>query len=350
MNFKGFKMKLEWSVQELELKENFRISRDTYSIRETIIVELSEGGKTGYGEVSPNRYYGVSLEDITNTLEQHRGAVECLTFCDPKTLWYQFKRIFKENYFVISALDMAAYDLMGKIKNLSVLNSFPGSATTFSTSYTIGLANIEEMIAKVERLKWPMYKIKLGSNQDLAIIHEIRKITNSRIIVDANCAWTYVETIWKSKELKSMGVEFIEQPIPSENMDEIHALKKNSHLPIMVDESCVIQTDVAKCAALFDGINIKLAKCGGITPAFKMIREAKRLNLKIMVGCMIESSIAIAAALPLLRYADYGDLDSPMLLKKDLAIGPTFENGQIIATQKPGLGFEILIENFTSSI
>ncbi len=340
-------MKLEWSVQELELKEEFGISRDTYTKRKTIIVELSEEGFTGYGEISPNRYYDLTVESIISALSLNKNAVERLVFCDPKIFWFYLKRIFNSNYFVISALDMAAYDLMGKLTNTNILSIFQGSRTKFKTSFTIGLGKIEEMVNKVKQTDWPLYKVKLGSSNDIAIIHEIRKVTNSEIIVDANCAWSYGESIWKSKELKDFGVTFIEQPLPVRNWKEMQKLKEETHLPIIADESCVEEKDVEKCSDVFDGINIKLAKCGGITPAYKMIKEAKRRKLKVMIGCMVESSIAISAAIPLLRYVDYGDLDGPMLIKQDLAKGPEFKNGFIVPGKSPGLGIELLLENFS---
>lgn len=335
-------MKLDWSVHDLELKEHFGISRETYTGRKTVIVALSDGQFTGYGEISPNRYYNLSVFDITNALESKKDAVEGLQFCDPKIFWFYLKKIFGDNYFVISALDIAAYDLMGKISGKNILKSFQGSGVRFRTSYTIGLASIEEMVAKVKKTQWPLYKIKLGTKQDIAIIHEIRKVTDAELIVDANCAWTAEETIWKSRELKEMGVLFIEQPLPAENQIEMKGLRERSFLPLIADESCVIEKDVSNCAKFFDGINIKLAKCGGITPAYRMIKEAKKRRLKVMVGCMVESSIAISGAVPLLRYVDYGDLDGPMLLQKDLAVGLSYENGWIYPGRGAGLGVELI--------
>ena len=343
-------MQLSWSVENLKLKEEFGISRGSFSEKKTVIVMLSESGFTGYGEVSPNNYYNVYLDTIVNALIVCKSKVEQLEFCSPENYWVYLKNIVENNYFILSALDMAAYDLMGKIENRSVHSYFSGEKRPVLSSYTIGLSSIEAMVAKVNQTKWPLYKIKLGSTNDLLIVNEIRKVTNARLIVDANCAWTAKETISKSKELLDLNVEFIEQPLSANDTVSVKHLRDKCYLPIIADESCVVEQDVDKCAKYYDGVNIKLAKCGGITPAFRMINSARAKGLKVMIGCMVESSIAISATLPLLKYVDFADVDAPLLISNDLSTGIKYDNGYITSLNGVGLGLNITKDSLLGTL
>ncbi|WP_034040822.1 dipeptide epimerase [Wocania ichthyoenteri] len=334
-------MYLKWTIKEIELKQKFSISRHSYSKRKTVIVELSHKGFKGYGEVSANSYYNITTNDIVNCLAINKDFIERIDFVNPELFWIQLKAILHDNYFVLSALDAAAYDLMGKLQGISIHQMLGASKNGYPTSYTIGINSLEMMTRQIRDNKWPLYKVKLGTENDIEIIEGLRKISNADFIVDANCAWGLNESIYKSKELKSLGVIFIEQPLKSDNYVEMEELSSKAHLPIIADESCIILEDVEKCAKVFNGINIKLAKCGGITPAMKMIEIAKNKNIKIMIGCMVESTIATAAALPLLSFADFGDLDGPLLLNDDLASGLIYENGLIKVPQGSGLGISV---------
>jgi len=187
-------------------------------------------------------------------------------------------------------------------------------------------------------LPWPIYKIKLGTKNDLQIVKELRKHSNSIFRIDANCGWTVSETIKNSIELKKLGVEFIEQPLAIEDWKGSKFLLNNSHLPIIADESCVIESDIEKCFDHFHGVNIKLMKCGGLTPAKRMLKKAKLLGLTTMVGCMTESSVGISAIAHLAPILDYIDMDGALLLKNDIATGVTLENGTIVFSELTGTG------------
>ncbi len=211
------------------------------------------------------------------------------------------------------------------------------------TNYTIGIATIEKMVEKMEEKPWPLYKIKLGTNHDVAIVKALREHTDATFRVDANCAWTPEETIANSFELKKLGVEFIEQPLKADNLEGMKKVMAESALPIIADESCIVESDVEKCEGHFHGINIKLTKCGGLTPARRMIKKAKTLGLKVMVGCMTESTVGISAIAQLLPQLDYVDMDGAMLLKGDIASGVIIEdNGQVIFPELPGSGIALL--------
>jgi L-alanine-DL-glutamate epimerase-like enolase superfamily enzyme len=194
------------------------------------------------------------------------------------------------------------------------------------------------MIKKLREIPWPIYKIKLGSKNDLAIIRALRDETDALFRVDANAAWTADQCIAYAPILKELGVEFIEQPLPADDWLAMKKVKELSVLPLIADESCRTIDDLLQCAGSFHGINVKLSKAGGLTPAREMLLKAKEMGLKTMVGCMTESSVGISAVGQLLPYLDYVDMDGALLLAEDIAIGPEIVNGQVFLADRPGTG------------
>jgi len=194
------------------------------------------------------------------------------------------------------------------------------------------------MINKIKEKPWPIYKIKLGVPNDVEIIEELRKHTDAVFRIDCNGAWTAKEAFEKIDVLKDLGVEFIEQPLHKDDWDGMKWLYELSPLPLIADESCVLENDVEKCHNYFHGINIKLTKCSGITPALRMIDRARGLDMKVMIGSMNESTIGSAAIAHLLPLIDYVDVDGPLLLEEDLATGLTYNNGVVTTSNEPGLG------------
>lgn len=206
------------------------------------------------------------------------------------------------------------------------------------TDYTIGIDSIDKMVAKMKSKPWPVYKIKLGTDEDIEIIKALREHTDAVFRIDANAGWTLEEALHKIPQLASLGVEFIEQPLEKENWEGMKVLFEQSVLPLIADESCVFEQDVKKCFQHFHGINIKLTKCSGITPALRMIKEARSLNMKVMMGSMNEGTIGSAAIAHFLPQLDYVDLDGPLLLSADNATGLNFDYGKVILSNRPGLG------------
>jgi L-alanine-DL-glutamate epimerase-like enolase superfamily enzyme len=198
------------------------------------------------------------------------------------------------------------------------------------------------MRRKIIETPWPIYKIKLGTEHDVEIVSELRKITNAVFRIDANCAWTVEETLRNAIQLKELGVEFIEQPLHSDDWDGMKYLKKESVLPLIADESCQRYEDVEKCVEGFHGINIKLMKCGGLTPALKMIKQARELNLKVMAGCMAESTVGISNLAQIAPLLDYIDADGGMLIKNDTANGVSLKYGRIAYPKENGSGITLL--------
>lgn len=336
-------MELVLKKHQLHLQHTFTISRESYNFQNSLIVALSLKNKTGYGEATSNPYYKVTVDSIINEIEAVRSEIESYQFNTPE-IFHRFLTTLPLSNFTICALDLAANDLYGRLleKPLYKIWNFDNSYYPI-TNYTIGLDTIPKMIDKMKEKPWPIYKIKLGTTNDVFIIKELRKYSNAIFRVDANCAWNANETIENSILLKELGVEFIEQPLKADDWAGMKKVKLKSVIPVIADESCILETDVEKCADYFHGVNIKLVKCGGLTPARRMIKKVKDLNLKVMVGCMTESSVGISAIAQLLPQLDYVDMDGAMLLKDDIASGvEILENGKIVFSKLPGSGIQLL--------
>ncbi|WP_026836841.1 dipeptide epimerase [Gillisia sp. JM1] len=336
-------MKLEFFTFDLELKDTFTISHGSRNFQETLIVAISEGNVTGYGEAAATSYYGVSTEGMIAAIKKVEPILKENVQRNPEELWELTYPLLKDQPFAQCALDMALHDLHGKRNGQPLYKMWGLELKDLPiTNYTIGIDSVEKMIDKIRQFPWPVYKIKLGTTDDVRIIKELRKHTDSTFRVDANGAWGVEETIQNAIKLKELKVEFIEQPLAADNNEGMPEVFKNSVLPIIADESCLVEKDVVKCSEFFHGINIKLTKCGGITPALRMISEARKLNLKVMVGCMTESSVGISAIAQLLPLLDYVDMDGALLLKNDIADGVKSANGKIIFPERNGTGVELL--------
>jgi len=273
-------------------------------------------------------------------LERKKLFVEKFAFTEPDRYWHYLHHLFPNNPFLVCALDMAAWDLYGKIKSkpLKELWKIEQPLETI-TDYTIGIDTIEKMLEKMQEKPWPIYKIKLGTDQDIEIVKALRNVTDSIIRIDANAAWEVEEALKKIIVFKDLGVEFIEQPLAKDDWEGMKYLFQHSPLPLVADESCVREQDVEKCHNHFHGINIKLTKCSGITPALRMIKKARELNIKVMVGSMNESTLGSAAIAHLMPQADYADLDGPLLLEEDIATGLIYHSdGRVQTSNESGLG------------
>lgn len=324
---------------DLPFKHPFTISRGTKTHQPTLIVELEHKGLKGYGEAPAITYYHIPVEKMIADLEANRGMIERFALTDPKRYWHYLHHLLPQNPFLVCALDIAAWDLFGQqlgkpLYALWGLDPERGPAT----DYTIGIDTIEKMVAKMEEKPWPIYKVKLGVSDDLAIIDALRRHTDARLRVDANAGWTVEEALQKIPRLAELGVEFVEQPLARDNWDGMKTLYRESALPLIADESCVKEEDVDACQGHFHGINIKLTKCSGLTPARRMIQKARSLDMKVMVGSMNESSIGSAAIAHLLPEIDFVDMDGPLLLNEDVATGLVFDHGKVTIPRGPGLG------------
>lgn len=328
----------------LPLEHEFTIARESISVQRSLVVELEQDGLSGFGEVTENAFYGHTLSSMSAAIEACSPALRAHTLRDPAKLWEELRPTLADDFFALSAIDAAAYDLYGKLTHRYThdllglaWNEVPHS------SYTIGIDTMERMIAKLEqRPGWPIYKIKLGTPHDVEIVSELRARTTAVFRVDANCGWTVDDAIERSHALKGLGVEFVEQPLPAmATDDQQRRLFAESALPVIADESCLTESDVERCVERFHGINIKLCKCGGLTPAVRMLRRARQHGMQTMVGCMVESSIGISAAAQLLPLLDHADLDGALLISADPGMGATVDQGAVTLPDRFGNGCEL---------
>ncbi|MEI7581724.1 dipeptide epimerase [Runella sp.] len=336
-------MQLFFHRFDLRLRHTFTIAHDSRDVQPTLIVELRDGDCRGFGEATSNKYYGITIEGMIEELKTIQFLIENHNLQSPEAFWELVHPFLKNNPFAQCALDEAANDVWAKKRGQKLYEAWGLSAEQIPiTDYTIGIDSIEKMVVKMQEFPWPLYKIKLGTNEDIAIVKELRKHTDAIFRVDANCAWTAEQAIEYSYELKALGVEFIEQPLKADDWKGMKRVYAESALPCIADESCIIESDVAKCAGYFHGVNVKLTKCGGLTPARRMIAEAKALGMKTMVGCMNESSVGISAIAHLLPLLDYVDMDGTLLIANDPAVGVTFDFGKVLFADENGTGASLL--------
>lgn len=334
-------MKAQYYIHNLKFRHPFTISKGTKTHQPTFIVELEHFGIKGYGEACAIAYYNIPVKKMAADLEAKKTFVEKFAFTEPDRYWHYLHHLFPQNPFLVCALDIAAWDIYGKLKRKKLYELWNGDISKNPiTDYTIGIDSIEKMVAKMKEKPWPIYKIKVGTADDIAIVKALRENTDATLRVDANAAWNVETALKLIPQLKELGVEFVEQPLAKDDWEGMKILYKESSLPLYADEACVFESDVEKCKDHFHGINIKLTKCSGITPARRMIDKAKELGLKIMIGCMNESTIGSAAIAHLLPFIDHVDMDGPLLLEEDIATGIDYDFGKIIYSDRPGLGIE----------
>jgi L-alanine-DL-glutamate epimerase-like enolase superfamily enzyme len=341
-------VQLDFWEQQLPFEYPFTISNGrTKTHQSSLMVRLSLGNWSGFGEAPAIVYYQVTVAHMMEQLEKNRKLIEKFALIDPERFWHFLHHLFPQDPFLVCALDMAGWDLFGQMKKQSLHEMWqtPWEVNQVPIcDYTLGIDPIEKMVQKMEAHPWPIYKVKVGTDYDIEMISALRKHTTHPIRVDANAGWTTEEALQKISALAELGVELVEQPLAKDNWEGMKILKQASVLPLFADESCVFEKDVALCAEHFHGINIKLTKCSGLTPALRMIKEARTLGLKVMMGSMNESVIGSAAIAQFLPQLDYVDMDGPLLMTELNGVGLDFEfqqnKGQIQPLTAPGLGVQ----------
>jgi L-alanine-DL-glutamate epimerase-like enolase superfamily enzyme len=354
-------VELSFWEQKLPFEYPFTISNGrTKTHQHSLMVRLSLGNWDGFGEAPAIVYYNVSVEGMMEQLEKHRKVIEKFALIDPERFWHFLHHLFPNDPFLVCALDMAGWDLWGQMKKQPLhklwgtewnTNTLPDHEDFYKVNslppicdYTLGIDPIEKMVKKMEAHPWPIYKVKVGTEYDIEMITALRQHTDKPIRVDANAGWTTEEALIKIPTLATLGVELVEQPLAKDNWEGMQQLKQQGILPLFADENCVYEKDVATCANYFDGINIKLTKCSGLTPALRMINEARSLGLKVMMGSMNESVIGSAAIAQFLPQLDYVDMDGPLLMTEVNGVGLNYsfenENGRIEPLKYYGLGVQ----------
>ena len=323
---------------ELTLRSPFRVSRGASVACRNVVFELAADGEIGRGEAAPISRYAESADSAAVALaEMARGLDGVRDFAEAGA------RLARPGQRAAqSAFDSALHDLAGRRLGVSVRELLGLARRPLPpTSWTIGLDPIPDALAKVAAAgAFEVLKLKMGAEFDMELLRAVRESTRQTIRVDANEGWSFAGALERLPELARLGVEFIEQPLPEGQLEEIRELRKRSPLPFIADESVHGAADIPKLVGAFDGINLKLAKCGGIAPAREMIAVARAHGLKILLGCMIESSLGIAAALALAPLVDWLDLDGHLLIENDPFTGLGFANGCLIPSDRPGLGVE----------
>lgn len=329
-------MQLSWQKVKLYLKETFSISYGDYSFREALIVKLSYNDMSGYGECTAIDYYGINLDELILKLNSSKTLIESSQIIHPKD-FYNFILSLHLPVFLVSALDCAYWDLYGKLENKSFLElNAIFSKNIPESSITISIATIDEQIKKIEKSSWNKFKVKCKGLDREAVM----KLSNldRDIALDSNASFTEEDCKWIENQEFTSKFSYLEQPM---KVNQFQSLKRNSFANWMADEDCQNNNNLRYLQPHYQSINIKLVKCGGLTPALELITEARKLDFKIMIGCMTESTIGISAGAVLAPLVDYCDLDGANLISNDIARGSTVTNGMIQLSEKSGLGITI---------
>ncbi|MGB7061406.1 MAG: dipeptide epimerase [Candidatus Zixiibacteriota bacterium] len=328
-------MQLTYHTIDLKLKHPFRISRSVTELKKNVIVHIDEG----IGEAAPSEYYGENAETVIQCLERVKDQLGDDPFQIESILSNLNEKI-SGNFSAKAAVDMALHDLAAKRLNIPVyrLLGLDGNMPLV-TSYTIGIDTPEKMKEKTKLAEeFVVYKVKVGVENDVEMVKAVREVTNAKIRVDANAGWSAEEALEKIDQLKEIDIEFVEQPIDPQDKTGLKRIKEKAGVPIIIDEDLMTSKDIPEFVGCCDGINIKLAKCGGIREASRMIHVARAHGLKVMLGCMIESSVGIAAAAQLGSLVDFLDLDGNLLVANDPFEGLRLEKGKLYLSDLPGLG------------
>ena len=327
---------------DLKLTTPFRIARGVQTVASNSIVQINHDGYTGYGEAAPDEFYGEDVETVLACVARFAGNLGNDPFAIEDVM-NQLDKIIRLNPAAKAAVDMALYDLVGKMLGVPLYKLLGlKAAHAAHTSFTLGIDSPTEMAKKaLKAIDYPILKVKVGTRHDLDNIKAIREVSQAVIRVDANTAWTAKEAIQAINALAPYTIEFVEQPVAPRDLAGLKLVRENVPLPIIADESCVTVEDIPRVAECVDGINIKLMKCGGLRHALKMIHVARAHNLRVMIGCMIESSLAITAAAHLTPLVDYADLDGHLLIDNDPYVGVGVLNGKLVLPEGPGLGVKV---------
>ncbi len=333
---------------DLAFEYPFTIAKGTKTHQPTLVVSLALRHIKGYGEAPAINYYDVTVPHMIEVLQSKKKDIEKYALTDPQRFWHFLHHLIPGENFLICALDMAAWDLFSQLRRqpLYQLLRLQFKKPAF-TDYTIGIDTAEEMVAKMQAHPWPLYKVKLARPEHIDLLRALRAETDAPFRIDINEGWTFEEAKTLLPDLEKLGVTLIEQPLKKDAWDEMKELKAISSIPLFADESCIEEHDIKKCAEGFHGINIKLTKCGGLTPAMRMIHEARQLGMKVMIGSMNESTIGSAAIAHLSPLLDEMDADGPLLLKEDIATGLRYDKGNIFLSRDPGLGIRFLGKKVT---
>ncbi|MBK8884346.1 MAG: dipeptide epimerase [Bacteroidales bacterium] len=333
-------MSLSFRPYELHLRHVFTLASGSRSVTPAMLTEIRFEDTVGYGEASMPPYLGESVESVTGFLKK----VDLSHFDSPffvEEIVAYIDSLAPGNHAAKASVDIALHDLVGKLMNQPWYRIWGlDPRKTPNTSFTIGIDTAEVVKEKVrEAAPFRILKVKLGQKNDREMIETVRSQTDKPLCVDVNQGWTDKKMALEMIHwLKEQGVVFVEQPMPKESVDDIAWLTANSPLPVIADEAIQTAADFSKIQGAYSGINVKLMKCGGMHAAYTMISMARAMNMKVMIGCMTETSCAVSAAAQLSPLADWADLDGNLLINNDLFDGIKIMDGKIMLNELPGIG------------
>jgi len=333
-------MKLSFRPYELQLKHVFTLASGSRTTTPVMLTEIVFENITGYGEASMPPYLGESHESADKFLKMVDLSGFESPFLMEEILTY-VDQLAPGNYAAKASIDIALHYLVGKLMNQPWFRIWGlNPAYTPNTSFTIGIDKPDIVKEKVrEASPYKILKVKLGQGNDKEMIESVRSVSDTLICVDVNQGWTDKnKALEMTHWLKEQGVVFVEQPMPKAMVDDLAWLTQNSPLPIIADESIQTVSDIKKVQGVYSGINIKLMKCGGMRSAYTMIKMARALDMKVMIGCMTETSCAVSAAAQLSPLVDWADLDGNLLISNDIFDGVTVVDGKITLPDRPGIG------------
>lgn len=336
-------MELHAEVVNVTTTHPFFIARGGQSAYRVVWVRLRDtDGAEGWGEASPSRYYGENADTVMVALQALSPVLAKADAWSIEAIEHQLFHTLRGNAAARCAVSAALHDLVAKRLGVPLYKWWgldPGAAPR--SSFTIGIAPDEATLrARVrEAADYPILKIKLGSSWDRDVLRIVREeARHATLRVDANCAWTAKQTLGMLDVLSDVGVDLLEQPLPPEDLAGLRFVRDRSPIPVIADESCLVAADIPKLEGVVDGINLKLAKCGSLREALRMIAVARAHGMRVMCGCMIETTLGIAAAAHFAPLLDDADLDGAALLKDDPFAGPGIPGGRVTLTDAPGLG------------
>ena len=334
-------MKLTWERVSLRTRLPFVIARWGYSGHENVIVTVTDDGIAGMGEAAPNRYYGESPDSVIAALERYSPIVEAAASWSLEATEAALATALRGNASARAAVSSALHDLHARKLGVPLhrLWGLDMDATPMS-SYTIAIDDVDGLKRRVhDAAAYPILKIKLGTDRDEEIVRTVREAAPDRVLrVDANAAWTPQEAVARSAMLRNFGVESLEQPVAAGDIAGMRFVRERCGLPVIADESCLVARDVPALAGACDAVNIKLAKCGSLREAMRLVHTARANDLGVMAGCMIESSLGISAIAQLAPLLDTADFDGAALLADDPFQGVTIDGGVVALSDAPGLG------------
>lgn len=336
-------MQLHANIVTVHTKHPFIIARGGQSEYRVVWVRLvDDDGVEGWGEAAPSKYYGETAETVMVALQRFAPLLETADAWSLDAIERELERALRWNASARCAVSAALHDLMGKRLGVPVWKLWGLDAKAApQSSFTIGIAPDELTLrARVrEAAHLPILKIKLGSSWDRDVLRIVREEAPQAILrVDANCAWTAKQALGMLDALNAVGVDMLEQPLQPHDLAGLKFVRDRANIPVVADESCLVATDIPKLEGIVDGVNIKLAKCGSLREALRMIAVARAHGMRVMCGCMIETTLGIAAAAHFSPLLDDADLDGAALLSDDPFVGPGFVDGRVVLTEGVGLG------------